>query len=246
MIRDVWAVMRKEWKELFLPGGSLWGGAWSEALIVVGALGVFIALQVGRAWVSSEVALFWMWLPLLQMTGTIAESIAGERERRTLETLLASRLSDRAILFGKVGAAIGYGWGLTLLCLLVGLVTVNLTHGRGELLLYPPDTALGLLVLSLLGAGLVAGAGVLISLRAPTVRQAYQRLSIALLLAFLPIFSTQFLPAEWQVPLLPRGGPPTDVPTRALVMLAIVLAALDIGLFAAALRQFRRSRLILD
>ena len=111
MIRDTWTVARKEWREVFMPCGSLWGGAWSEGLIVVGALGIFIALQIGPSWVTSEVALYWLWLPLLQMTGMIAESIAGERERRTLETLLASRLDDRAILFGKLLAALAYGWG---------------------------------------------------------------------------------------------------------------------------------------
>jgi len=36
--------------------------------------------------------------------------LCRERERHTLETLLASRLSDRAILFGKNGAAIGYSF----------------------------------------------------------------------------------------------------------------------------------------
>ncbi len=47
MIRDTWTVARKEWQELFMPSGSLWGGAWSEGLIVVCALGIFIALQIG-------------------------------------------------------------------------------------------------------------------------------------------------------------------------------------------------------
>ena len=46
----------------------------------------------------------------------IADGIPGERERHTLETLLASRLSDRSILLGKVMAAVptaGASWSST-------------------------------------------------------------------------------------------------------------------------------------
>jgi hypothetical protein len=54
MLRDTWTVARKEWQEVFMPDGSLAGGAWSEGLIVVGALGVFIALQIGPSWVTYQ------------------------------------------------------------------------------------------------------------------------------------------------------------------------------------------------
>ncbi len=242
MMRDVGTVTWKEWQELMLPGGSLWGGAWSEALIVLGAMGVFIPLQVGPAWVQSPVAVCWLWLPLLQMTGMIAESIAGERERHTLETLLASRLPDEAILLGKLVAAVGYGWGLTVLSLLVGLVVVNLGHGAGQLLLYPAPIAAALLALSLAGGLLVAVVGVLVSARAPSVRQAYQRLSIALLLAFLPIFGTQYLAGGWL-------APPTAARSDILVIVPMLLGVLfvaDSCLLLIALRSFRRGGLGLD
>jgi ABC-2 type transport system permease protein len=242
MMRDVWTVTWKEWKELMLPGGSVLGGAWSEALIVLGAMGVFIPLQVGPAWVQSPVAVYWLWLPLLQMTGMIAESIAGERERHTLETLLASRLPDETILLGKLGAAVAYGWGLTVLSLLVGLVVVNLGYGAGQLLLYPAPIAAALLALSLAGGVLVAVVGVLVSARAPSVRQAYQRLSIALLLAFLPIFGTQYLAGGWL-------APPTAARSDILVIVPMLLGVLtlaDISLLFIALRTFRRGALGLD
>lgn len=223
---------------MFVPGGTVWGGAWSEGLIVIGALGGYIAYQIGPAWVQSEVALYWLWLPLLQMTGMIAESIAGERERRTLETLLASRLPDRAILFGKLAAALAYGWGLTLACLAVGAATVSLAHRTP--LFYVPSVAASLAGLSLLGGIFVAGVGALISLSAPTVRQAYQRLSIALLLAFLPIFSTQYLPPAWRAAITPTEQ---TWPWIALAAF-IALVLLDWWLLAAADSQFRRVRLL--
>lgn len=240
MIRDVLTVARKEWRELFLPDGSLWGGAWSEGLIVVGALGIFIALQIGPAWVTSEVALYWLWLPLLQMSGMIAESVAGERERRTLETLLASRLNDRTILFGKLVAALVYGWVLTILSLGLGAITVTMAYGQGRLLFYPVSVGVSVLGLALLGGFFIALLGVLISLTAPTVRQAYQRLSIALLLLFLPLFSTQYLPPAWRVALLPTEQ------NWLLTALAAgsALVVIDAWLLAVAVRRFRRPRLL--
>jgi ABC-2 type transport system permease protein len=56
----------------------------------------------------------------------LGDAIAGERERHTLETLLASRISDRAILLGKVIVTTGYAWGTALLGLLFGLFVATL------------------------------------------------------------------------------------------------------------------------
>jgi ABC-2 type transport system permease protein len=61
----------------------------------------------------------------------LGDAIAGERERHTLETLLASRISDRAILLGKVIVTTGYAWGTALLGLLFGLFVANLSKGQG-------------------------------------------------------------------------------------------------------------------
>lgn len=144
-----------------------------------------------------------------------------------------------------MGAAVSYGWGLTLISLLLGLITVNLAQGRGELMLYPPLIGLGIVGLSLLGATLAAGAGVLVSLRASSVRQAQQTLSIAMmLLLFGPIFGAQALPVEWQARLA-RALMAADV-TKIVLIVVLVLTALDIGLLVAAMARFRRVRLILD
>ena len=74
----------------------------------------------------------------------------GERDRHTLEILLARHLSDRSILLGKVVAAISYGWGLSMFCLMLGLITVNLVHGKGQFLIYSWEIGLATIVLSLL------------------------------------------------------------------------------------------------
>ncbi len=243
MITDIGTVMWKEWKEI-LSGGS--GRGKVGLLIFVGILGIFLPLQMGRAWVESPIMLaYWTWVPLFLVTSVIADSFAGERERHTLETLLASRLSDRAILFGKVGAAVGYGVAITWLSLLLGLVTANLAYGQGKLLLYPVTVGLGIIVLSLLGAGLAAGAGVLISLRAATARQAQQTLSLAImLLLFVPTFGVQALPEGWKMRLF-ETFMAMDI-TGFVVTVMVILAMLNVGLLAAAMTRFRRAQLILD
>ena len=188
MITDLITMMWKEWHELLRQRGSLRGGL-VGVLVFVGAFGIFMPLQFGGDWVNSPTQLLiWGWVPFLLITSVIADSFAGERERHTLETLLASRLSDRAILFGKIAAAISYGWGLTMVCLLIGVITLNVANWDGQILFYPWQIFLGIVLISLLIAGLASGLGVLISLRASTVRQAQQTFSIAFMLLFAPLF----------------------------------------------------------
>jgi ABC-2 type transport system permease protein len=100
--------------------GSLRGG-WLGLVIFVAVFGILLPLQSGRGWVESPTGLaVWAWVPFLLVSSVVADSFAGERERHTLETLLASRLPDRAILFGKLATAVGYGWGFALLSLSTG------------------------------------------------------------------------------------------------------------------------------
>ena len=117
MIGDVLTVAWKEWRELFQLGGSHRGGRFS-LVILIGVFGVFLPLQSGAEWVQSPATVFyWGWVPLMLVGSAVADSFAGERERHTLETLLASRLPDRAILLGKMLAAVAYGWGLVMVML---------------------------------------------------------------------------------------------------------------------------------
>jgi ABC-2 type transport system permease protein len=245
MMADLWTVMWKEWREILFQRGIMRTGA-VGLLILLLVFGIFLPLQMGRAWVQSPSVLFyWLWVPLFLVSGVVADSFAGERERHTLEALLATRLSDRAILFGKLGAALGYGWGATLASLLLGLISVNLVYGHGELLFYPAVVGWGILSLSLLGAGLVACAGVLISLRAATVRQAQQTLSIAImLLLFVPVFGMQALPSAWKRRLV-ETLTAADV-TSVVLTAVVVLVMLNAGLLIAAMARFKRARLILS
>ncbi len=248
MLHDVWTVAWKDWQEMLRASGSVRSG-WLRLLAIPAIFGIFVPLQTGSDWVVRPEALLGnAWVPILIVLGVIADSFAGERERHTLETLLATRLSDHSILYGKIAAAVALGWGSTLLALLLALLTANVVHGHGRLLLYTPRLALAALALSFLEALLTASAGALVSLHAPTVRQAQQTLSFGaaaiFALALSPFLAWYVMPGIRQAPFLRFAA--AAGPAQIAAGAALVLAALDAALLAAALARFRRARLILD
>jgi len=235
---DLLTMMWKESKDLLFQGG--WR-AWIRPVFLVGILGVYLPLQFGLQWLDlSPIELFMvLWIPFFVIISFIGDAIAGERERHTLETLLASRISDRAILLGKVIATVGYAWGIALVGLLLGLVLVNLLSGHGSWAFYHPfDVFLETLALSLLSSVLGASAGVLISLRSATVRQAQQILSIGtLVLIFGGIFALRALPASVVSSLSY---------SQFLLLVIAVLVVLDAVLLGLSLVSFQRPRLIVS
>jgi ABC-2 type transport system permease protein len=244
MFRDMSTVIGKEIKEIFGQRGRFKGGR-IGILVFLAVFGIFLPLQNGPDWIRSPlVMIYWAWIPFLLASGVVADSIAGERERHTLETLLASRLPDRAILAGKIGAAVLYGWGLTMICVLIGAVAVTAAHGKGRILFYPWPIAGGILVLTLLVALFGSSLGVLISLRAATVRQAQQVFSVAFLILFVPIFALPMLPPSAKAAVL--GWAAKADATAIGIAVVAALAVADAVLIFVADARFRRSRLILD
>lgn len=249
MLADVWTVARKDWQEMLRAGGGARSGL-VRLLVFPAILGIFLPLQAaGDAWVTQPEALLgYAWLPAFLVMGVIADSFAGERERHTLETLLASRLPDRSILFGKMVAAVGFGWGLTLLSLALALVTVNVAFGHGRLLLYTPAMALAATGFSFLEALLTASAGVLVSLHAPTVRHAQQTLTFGFVgvmaTLYAPFLLWYGLPAARQFALFRAVAALS--PTQAAVGAAVALAMGSAALLAVGARRFQRARLILE
>jgi ABC-2 type transport system permease protein len=249
MIADILTLAQKELKEIVLArsAGRLNArGGWLNLLLIMGVFGIFLPYQNGPAWIDSPGTLFlWAWVPLFLVSSVTTDSFAGERERHTLETLLASRLSDRSILLGKVAAAMLYGWGLTLLSVVLGVITINVGYWNGTLRFYPLDFVLAGILLGLLGAGLAATAGVLVSLRSGSVRQAAQTMNLAIMvLLFVPIFGLQALPAETKAAVF--GVLQTASLNQILLGVIGLLVVLDLALLAAALARFQRARLILD
>lgn len=243
LAQDLGAVIRKELKEFFASSGER---SRYLSLIVLGVFGIIVPLITGshdRSWATSAIPadIYGLLLPIVLIVSVGADSFAGERERHTLETLLASRLPDQAIFFGKLIAITLFGWGQSLLTALVALVVVNLAH-PGALALYPMPTVVAIVVFGLLVALVSAATASLVSLRASTVRQAQQMLSIGLVVIVFGItFGIQALPAQLRQQLSSSAN--AGMLGLEVAALLIVLAAI---LIAWAMALFRRARLILS
>jgi len=246
MNADFVTVLWKEWKEIVMERSA--GGAGSyRPLILIVVLGIFVPFQMGpERFLSATGLLAPTFFSAIVITTVIADSFAGERERHTLETLLASRLSDRAILFGKIAASIAYGWLMSISCILAGTITVNAANWHGQILMFH-DAASWLIILlgpPLMG-GVVATAGVLVSLRAATVRGAQQTLAVAFAVLLLGVvFGSNRLPAEWKAWFARVLF--TWSETGLVVAAEGVLLAIDLALLFAGMARFQRSKLVLD
>ncbi len=202
---------------------------------------------MGAEWVSDPIpmGIVGIVLPMVIVGVVVPDSIAGERERRTLSTLLASRLPDRAILYGKLGFAVAIGWLAAPIVLAIGLVVVNVAVAEPRPLMYEPTLLLAVLGLALLIAVLTGGIGVFVSLRARTVQEAQQLTLLGLLgPAMLISFAVTILFANRELGAgLIDWLASVDVGRVALGAMA-VLAVTDGLILIAADRRFRRGRLI--
>jgi ABC-2 type transport system permease protein len=246
MMTDVWTVLWKEWHELLRLGGGR-RGAILRALFSVGLLGVIWPWLIGAPFVSSGLpVLFASATSAMYVSALVPDAFPGERERHTLETLLASRLPDSAILIGKLGATVGYGYGAALFMLLTGWLTVNFKVGAQPLLLYNGSVLLSAIVFAALSASLMAALGALVSLRAATVKQAQQVLTTGVMLLVLtPAILAEAWPRgwEWFVGQFEGRGPQGG---RESLPVALAMLIAQVVLFAMVARRFRRSRLLLE
>jgi ABC-2 type transport system permease protein len=246
MIADIMTIMWKESKGLLKQGKSR-----SKSILVlltpVFMFGIILPIQLREEWLDTSwslaIALF---TPMILIAPTICEAFAGERERHTLETLLASRLPDRSILLGKIFISIVYGLGMTVFLLLMSLGVVNMLMWEGVFRFYSLKILLADLGFSVLFSGLMVTLGILISLRSATVQSAQQ---VLMMVVIIPIFGIQAI-----VFLLPTFIPMENIReflgkfdyNQILLIFLGVLLVTDISLLLAAMSRFKRSRLILN
>ena len=245
-MNDILTIVVKELKEFWKARGTLRARllAFLPLLII---FGIYFPLQQREMWVEAPFVpgLYFMWLPFVLAGGTTADSFAGERERHTLETLLATRLSDRDIFLGKVLAILIYSLAVTWAAAGLALITLNVTRGGGPFYMFGAS-ALALIVVGGLLVGLLMTAiGVLASLRAASVRAAAQWFSMITLALFIggPLL-LQALPASVQEAI----GRALEAANLTVVGIALALAVLvlDMALLAVGIARFQRTRLILE
>jgi ABC-2 type transport system permease protein len=232
---DLVTILWKEWKDSLFQGG--WR-SWIRPALLVAVVGVVWPLAGKTAWMELGPIqmIVVLWVEFFIIISIVADSFAGERERHTLETLLASRIPDRAILLGKVTIVVVYGWGVMAVSLFLGAGVCSFAFGQGRVLLYPVDTLLFTLVLGLLVGTFGASAGVILSLRISTVRLVQTALSVGTVALGAAVIGL--------LQLLPREFFRIFTAHQVLLMAAGIVAALDIALMASALLRFQRTKLI--
>src|SRR5574339_596452 len=249
MAADSFSMLWKEWKELLQFQGSSRSGL-IGLLIMIGIFGIVMPIQWGSMWVESGASLtLWLVIPMMLAAMIVADSFAGERERHTLETLLASRLPDQAILIGKIGAAVAFEWIITQLVFIAALIPANLLRPADGLRLYPFTIAISGMLLSFLIACLVSVIGVMVSLNAGTVRQAQQKLGISVfLIAYLVpmagVYGLRYVPQEMRDRVFqPFLSGEVAMPALAL---SVILSVFILLLYAITKSEWGRGRVILN
>lgn len=240
---DILTVARKEVREIVGGGGGR--KSLIRELFFVFLFGVFFPLSQSDAWRSGAVpTVFVFMIPLFLAGPYVADTFAGERERKTLETLLATRLPDSSIYLGKILAVCTYAWVVTQLILLASLAALNVAGGH---FLYPSAVWVGALAGSYASALLIAGIGTFISLRSETVRAAHQAMMLPL---FVLIFGGSFglgalwraLPPSTQVSLMKWASGVSAL--EGILGVVVLLLLIDVFLLRLGVRRFRRSKLI--
>ena len=131
--------------------------------------------------------------------------------------------------------------------LFIGAVVINLIHATEGLMFYDAMTFILGLIAMLLLFFLFSCLGVLVSLKADTVRQAYQRLSLSMLVIWLvPFVLGQLLPKEILNNLIAQAPNMEQILIASVPYLLAGLLVLALVLYRIARGKFQRTTLIAD
>lgn len=237
------AVVWKEWRSLQRFPGGRWR-LWLTVAMPVAFFAFASPVVIGPAWVDGPFTVaVAVLVPAVVAIMVVPDVFAGERERRTLATLLAGPLPDGAILLGKSILPAALAWGMSLATGVVAIATVNLFHGDQGLLLPSTSTLVGSAAIGLLVAVLAVGAGVLVSLRADTVQQAQQLLAVSVMVPG-TLLGPGLAIAAAADPDAVRRALTAWSPVAMFLATALVLALADSAMAWAVMRRFRRDRLV--
>jgi ABC-type Na+ efflux pump permease subunit len=188
---------------------------------------VFIVLLIGFMF-----APMFLIIPLMLASVVGAESFVGERERKTLEALLYTPVSDRDLFLGKVLASVVPAFAITVLSFIAYTIVVNVTAfpvmGR---VWFPISTWYPLIFwVAPAVATLGMAASVLVSSRVNTFMEAYQT-SGALVIPVILLMIGQVSGV-------------ISLSVGFVFALGVVFWILDAGLLYVGVKQFHRAGLI--
>jgi len=233
MDRDVWTVVKKELKEIVVITSTR--GHLLSSAFLLGIFGFFIPYEQGEFYLrqtSTSLSLYIFLVPLLICSGLVADSFAGERERKTLESLLATRVPATALFAGKVLGIVVYTYVFLAVAILVSVIGANSylwKIGRKEWFFYNPESAFALFVFTIPVILAGTAVGVFFSLKCRDLRTAFQFSRMGWFILCLPmIFGWLTFQMSWGF----------------LIPGFYILFLTDGILLAGGVRLFRRSKVI--
>jgi ABC-2 type transport system permease protein len=171
------------------------------------------------------------------------DSFAGERERHTLETLLASSITEPDVFLGKFVAILAIGCAFAVTSCVVGVLLVGVRFKSAGLESIDVRIIFGGLFLGLLVTSIIVGVGIILSSRAGTVRTANMMYAYSLVGAvFLGSFILRSMPHPWIAMLTDWRA--NTAPLVQLITISGILAALAVAVLAVGLATFKRRFLI--
>ncbi len=154
-----------------------------QAAIFLFLTGLFVPWTTPAVWQSpGEAVLLYVGLPSLIASMLCADAFAGEKERHTLESLLATPLTDAELFFGKVAAAVGLSTAVSIAAVLAGILTLAVRSMHTAVLLPNMFQCTAVLVGSLGTALTISTLAAVVSSRVPVARSAQQIVQVVFLL----------------------------------------------------------------
>ena len=188
--------------------------------------------------VAVYIMLVYLFAPILLIVPVMVSSVigsdsfAGERERKTIEALLATPISDSELLLGKILVCFIPAMAVTFVAYSVYMIMVDVTtFSTFGMLLLPNVTWLIMMfgvtpVIALCGIGLT----IMISSKVKGFKEA-QQISIVLLMPIMGLIFAQIFGLIFLGPLM-------------LIMLIGIFAAVDIAIYYVSIKIFQREEIL--
>lgn len=157
--------------------------------------GIAIPFSQAGFWLkeSSLLSLHFVFVPLMLTYTSVADSFAGERERKTMSSALAAGVSDISLFYGKALAGFMFSFVFYMIVVFIGILTLNyykFVSGiwQGFYIYSLPV----LFTFVFVGAALIVfavGSGVLVSLKVGSVKNAQLISSLGYLIIGVPLMT---------------------------------------------------------
>jgi ABC-2 type transport system permease protein len=228
----------------FVKYGLLGMGALGPVVAVFTVVSIVILVPPGPdydmliQYIAPTVASMLMIFGLIPASMISANALVGEREQKTIEPLLATPLTDRELLIGKLLSSMIPSSVLLFGGTLVSILAENIIFIlMGLPLSLIPDIG-GLMMIFIAGPAMIIGVVsfmILISGRVSRVYEAYQVSSVVVVIAIIPMI----------VPTFFIGGTLIESVTLLTYISTILIALAFMAItFALAVTRFNRDRMI--